>query len=244
MSQIPLNLNKWIQQQLDTYKEKPRRGVPRGKPYAFPKRKYHAALLHLAHTKTFDLREIAKEAGVSYSLLLKWRTEKRFKRVILKECDAYRSVTIDLVLSRNSDWDSALQSIVNEASRYCEFLRLSFVIASAEIMKKYLERAKGGGVPEVWDMKSILIMLTFSFYFHGIYLSPGGSKEHKLDFWERQNRLISSDLGQASSVFKQALEKDWKDIAQRIFDMTARFAENEANEIIRLRKKLIERGLE
>jgi len=110
-------------------------------------------------------------------------------------------------------------------------------------MLKYLKRAKGGGVPEVWDMKSILIMLTFGFCAFSIYLSPRGSKEHKLDFWGGQDRMISSHLGRANSVFKQALEKDRKDIAQRIFDMTAGFAENEAKEILRLTKKLIERGL-
>jgi hypothetical protein len=252
MSSIPPNLGKWIQHKLDNYKEKPRRGVPKGKPYAFPKRKYHAALLHLAYTRTFNLREIAKEAGVSYSLLLKWRTEKRFQRVIFKEHDVYCSVIINSVLSRTpSDWKSALRSIVNEAPGYSESLRLSLAGASLiwgkEFWKQRIKIGEriGSDKPQTVEVRQLMVMLTLGFFVLGTdFVIPRRNKQRKLNFCEATAKQTSSYLGYAGAVFKQSLEKDWKDEAEHIFDTVARFAENEGKKVCRLRKKLIERGLD
>lgn len=57
------------------YKEPQRKGIPRGRPMGFSTPKFRAAVYCL---KSTHLREIASAVPVSYGLLRKWRTERRF----------------------------------------------------------------------------------------------------------------------------------------------------------------------
>jgi hypothetical protein len=60
-----------------------RSGVPRGTALPFPAKKMRAALLHLRLEGDLpDLKALAREARVSYSLLGKWRTEARFGELV------------------------------------------------------------------------------------------------------------------------------------------------------------------
>lgn len=78
-----INVRAWIKNKVQEYEEEPRSGVPRGEELPVPKHKYHAALLMLLYGSQDypDLYKIAKEAGSKYSLLGKWRTERKFKAI-------------------------------------------------------------------------------------------------------------------------------------------------------------------
>lgn len=72
-------LEKFIEDKLGKHIEPARRGTPRGEKIGFPKKKLHAALLHLKNLKG---GEIAKVAGISHALVRKWRTEQEFLSII------------------------------------------------------------------------------------------------------------------------------------------------------------------
>ncbi len=64
-----------------SYHEPRQRGVPRGRPMGFSTAKFKAAVYCL---KSTPLKEIALAVPVSYGLLRKWRTEKRFLSLMLE----------------------------------------------------------------------------------------------------------------------------------------------------------------
>ena len=70
---------RFILQKLNDRMETVRKGTPRGEPIGFSRSKYLATLLCLYR---LPLREIAKNARVSYGLLRKWRTEEEFQKYI------------------------------------------------------------------------------------------------------------------------------------------------------------------
>lgn len=78
-----IDVRAWIKNKIQEYEEEPRAGVPRGEELPVPKHKYQAAHLMLLYGSQDypDLHKIAKEAGSTYSLLGKWRTEKKFKAI-------------------------------------------------------------------------------------------------------------------------------------------------------------------
>ncbi len=69
-------LQRFIQGRIEGYEEPQRRGTPKGDKIGFPLPKYAAAVLSLTN---FGQKEIAARVGVSYGVLLKWRTEEAFK---------------------------------------------------------------------------------------------------------------------------------------------------------------------
>jgi len=71
-------LTNYITDQLEKYKEPERKGTPRGEAIGMSKAKFHAALLSLGNRSG---KEISDEVGVSYGLLRKWGTEKKFQQV-------------------------------------------------------------------------------------------------------------------------------------------------------------------
>jgi len=81
-----MDIRAWIKKRVQDYEEEPRTGVPRGEELPIPKHKYHAGLLMLVYgsQEYSDLHKIAKEAGSKYSLLGKWRVEKRFQLITEK----------------------------------------------------------------------------------------------------------------------------------------------------------------
>lgn len=72
-------LDRFIEEKLHAYEEPHRRGTPKGEPVGLSKTKYHASLLMLTNKKQ---KEIAKDIGISHSLLRKWNTEQAFKSVV------------------------------------------------------------------------------------------------------------------------------------------------------------------
>src|SRR5439155_26306946 len=60
-----------------------RAGISKGDSLPFPRTKTHAALLHLKlQGELTSLQQLARQADISYRLLGKWRTEKRFQDAI------------------------------------------------------------------------------------------------------------------------------------------------------------------
>ena len=83
---ISLIIEEWIDIKIQLYKEPQRRGVKKGNLIGLSKIKYKASLL-LAFKQ--NLKDIAKELGVSYGLLRKWGTEEEFNT---KKAEHYREL--------------------------------------------------------------------------------------------------------------------------------------------------------
>lgn len=79
-----IDVRAWIKEKLESYQESPRSGVPRGEELPIPRHKYHAALLTLRYgTKDYpDLLRIAKETKTTYTLVGKWRNERKFQKLV------------------------------------------------------------------------------------------------------------------------------------------------------------------
>ena len=72
-------LSRFIRDELARHVEPARRGTPRGAPVGFSRKKLAAALGALTST---DVQQTAREVGVSYGVVRKWRTEAPFKALI------------------------------------------------------------------------------------------------------------------------------------------------------------------
>lgn len=95
---IPLNVGRvipgaplgvlgyFIASKLQEYVEPERAGTPKGESIGLSRKKYHGALLSLT---SLSLRKQAKQIGVSYGVLRKWRTEDAFNRCILQLCEDF-----------------------------------------------------------------------------------------------------------------------------------------------------------
>lgn len=87
ISKAPLGiLGAFIEAKLRGYVEPERAGTPKGEPIGMSRKKYHAALLGLT---SVDLRKQAKQIGVSYGVLRKWRTEEAFDLCIDQLTDEF-----------------------------------------------------------------------------------------------------------------------------------------------------------
>jgi hypothetical protein len=98
-----------------------RSGVPRGTSLPFPAKKKRAALLHLRLDGDLpDLKALAREARVSYSLLGKWRTEARFRELV----DQYTQDFAVFVLAWVHEWvnDSFIPSTFLDIPRALEVI--------------------------------------------------------------------------------------------------------------------------
>ncbi|MDA2910425.1 hypothetical protein MYX04_05795 [Nitrospiraceae bacterium AH_259_D15_M11_P09] len=73
-------LGGFIQRKLREYVEPTREGTPRGEPVGFSKAKYDAMVL--SNLTALRLQSVAREAGVPYRGLKKWRTEESFLNAI------------------------------------------------------------------------------------------------------------------------------------------------------------------
>ena len=76
---VTKSLAKFIELKLREYVEPTRIGTPKGELVGFSRAKYKAMLYALRETE--DLEAQAKELGVSYGLLRKWRSEDQFKQL-------------------------------------------------------------------------------------------------------------------------------------------------------------------
>lgn len=70
-------LSTFLAHKMYEYIEPRREGTPKGEPVGLSRQKYHAAIL--SEMTGLDLKKLAKTVHVSYSLLLKWRTEEAFR---------------------------------------------------------------------------------------------------------------------------------------------------------------------
>lgn len=72
-------LSRFIREKLAQHVEPARQGTPRGAPVGFSRKKLAAALGALTSR---DVQQTAREVGVSYGVVRKWRTEAPFKALV------------------------------------------------------------------------------------------------------------------------------------------------------------------
>jgi len=86
-----LDVRHWIANKIKGYEESPRAGIPRGDDLPIPKHKHSAAILMLLYGGAIhdDLAQIARIVGCTYSLIGKWRTERRFWSMAERAADEY-----------------------------------------------------------------------------------------------------------------------------------------------------------
>lgn len=70
-------INDFIKSELERYEEPERRGVPKGDPIGFGKKKIHAAILTGITNR--DLKSDAEEVGISYTQIRVWRSQSDYK---------------------------------------------------------------------------------------------------------------------------------------------------------------------
>jgi hypothetical protein len=82
---VPRRLNHFIADKLKGYVEPTKKGTPKGDPIGFSLVKYTATLYALRERVLPGMRDLAsqaKELGVSYGVLRKWRSEPRFRDML------------------------------------------------------------------------------------------------------------------------------------------------------------------
>jgi hypothetical protein len=84
-------LGTFIKNKIKNYTPPTREGTPKGKAIGFPLNKFKASLFFLTR---LTLKEIAGNAGVSYGLLRKWTTEKKFIILVHKHCSEFVSLNV------------------------------------------------------------------------------------------------------------------------------------------------------
>src|SRR5262245_35287962 len=72
-------LTRFLREKLAGHVEPTRQGTPRGVPVGFSRKKLTAALFAVTST---DVKPTAREVGVSYGVVRKWRTEPAFKALV------------------------------------------------------------------------------------------------------------------------------------------------------------------
>lgn len=252
MSTIPKKLASWIERRLEVYEEKSRKGIPRGQPHGIPRHKYHAALLHLVDQGTLGLREIAKEAEVSYGLLLKWRTEERFKQLIQKAVAEYSSSVASEAIYGDD--------VTLNAEAYERFLTEEMLDYSPDVVGKiveelgavtgqYREKVKSSGSTQTKALPVLTKIKVFMQVLMGVvadYSEIDESKRAELRKQVDENvaQLTLSYLKHVRKEFDLASQKGEIHRAQELFDKVYRLAEQEIRRTNRLRKEFIEEMIE
>jgi hypothetical protein len=72
-------LTRFLREKLAGHVEPTRQGTPRGAPVGFSRKKLAAALFAVTSA---DVKPTAREVGVSYGVVRKWRTEPAFKALV------------------------------------------------------------------------------------------------------------------------------------------------------------------
>jgi hypothetical protein len=94
------SLEEFVRRKHQEYQEPQREGTPRGEPVGLSKNKHLAALWCLSG---LELKEIARNVGVSYGLLRKWRTEGPFKETIKKLVDEFVQTVIGYLKENHAE---------------------------------------------------------------------------------------------------------------------------------------------
>jgi hypothetical protein len=125
----PTFLEKFINEKLNNYVEPQRKGTPRGEPIGFSKQKYQATLLLMADMKQQDIAELI---GVSYGLLRRWRTEKKFLEMTKKHCNEY----LEMAMAYFNDIDNSGSFIPEHAfNDYSSYGKMALGALSSWIME-------------------------------------------------------------------------------------------------------------
>jgi len=75
-------LERFIEDALGRFVEPTRKGLPKGSTIGPSRKKYHAALLTAC--TNLGLTQVASLTGISYGLLVKWRSEDAFKYLVTR----------------------------------------------------------------------------------------------------------------------------------------------------------------
>jgi len=242
-SRVPAMLGEWVQKKLDAYHEGPRQGTPKGQPYPIPKHKYHAALLHLAYTRAFGLKDIARKAGVSYKLLSKWRTEERFRNLIATESIEYSSRFTVLMAESDCDLKTRIRLVTQELAGY----NIALVDTIVEAFFVWLENCTGRlpRNPREEDYKPVIqAMETLGVVVSAMRIDTWGNKEAKVHCYKTMAERSSRWIEVSGNLFKLALERDLRNAADEIFGLLCLFAEIVVRNLYELRKELAAQGLD
>jgi hypothetical protein len=84
-------LERFIDERKTLYAEPSRKGLPKGEPIGFSRKKYLASLYMLTADKQIT---VAMELGISYGLVRKWNTERAFTSLIRKHCREFANTFV------------------------------------------------------------------------------------------------------------------------------------------------------
>lgn len=231
MSQMLPYLEKWIQNKLDAYEEKPRKGISRGEPHGIPRHKYHAALLHVGHTKELSLRQIAKRARVSYELLLKWRTEDRFRELKMNAIEEYT-----LFLGRTKIYGENVDPVAGD---YRQFIReevMHYTLLLWDSIREHLVNMWDEWFSEIESSEHDRSLKKISMHFQKTFAFIEGFAAARfgvvpLDKQKGPGILHGElehlrGLARMREKFMVALDKGWKKQATVVFDVVLNAAKS------------------
>lgn len=150
-SHSAIDVRAWAKEKLVDFQETPRSGVPRGDELPIPRHKYHAALLMLSYGSKHcpNLLKIAQESGVTYTLLGKWRTERKFQKLIQKLADEFLAKWFEFFIWLSNEIDAhqgtkkeaELRELLADIQTLChatwgEHLQVSFSNRFSAFMEK------------------------------------------------------------------------------------------------------------
>ncbi len=222
MSNIPPYLASWIQWKVDSYQEKPRKGTPRGQPYGISKPKYHAVLLHLAYTRAFDLRAIAREADVSHSLLLNWRTEEKFRDLVDRAVREYSAYLVNSLTKKWFDVPGSRLFSTAEASRYSVLLLDRISRDLSLVFKRHVRELSEN--PRPIDVRRMRKVNELCVAFAEAQISGWGNKQAKIALWEQRAHVRSGIVKVQRAIIVQALKRGDMETARKAVDTICRVA--------------------
>lgn len=136
------------------YREPQKVGTPKGYEIGFSRSKYEATIWSLLNA---PLRDIAKKLGISYGVLRKWRTEKKFLEVESEQAVALAEMLMRLITERlereeREFYDTGRYSSSTENEFFISLSPRAFVT----VQDFFLGKAKKASAIVI--MQSILVM--------------------------------------------------------------------------------------
>ena len=221
-----IEIRAWIKEKLAHYQETPRAGVPRGEELPIPRHKYHAALLMLRYgSKDYsNLSRIAKETKTTYTLVGKWRNERKFQKLVRGLAEEFLAKWFEffICLSNAADAHSGTkegdsdQKLIDNIQYLCRFtwgepLQVGFYQRMMAFMEKS-DQASASQVRLVQIMEG--------------WIWTGLSAKRKNSIIDLKKQLLQGAFDRLKALAVKAVEDSDKEGASRIIEAMRQTAAN------------------
>jgi hypothetical protein len=154
LSELSAKVAKFMNSRLAEYVEPTKKGTPKGEAVGFSRTKYKATLYTFRERvldNTQDMKAQAKELGISYGLLRKWRSDQNFKALVSQHEKEFITYVLNAAiysgnarLDRLDDLARAAQTLVMQSieSKQKESFRKFMILIHAKIQDEAMRSHK------------------------------------------------------------------------------------------------------